>query len=724
MLVSTHTSEPAVAPSFQGVQTSGGLIGQLNATLNPEQRLAAETTEGPVMIVAGAGTGKTKTLIHRVATLLLKGVPPANIMVVTFTNKAASEIKERLEQMIGENGQYVHAGTFHSIIFRQILQPYAQSEYLLSLKLDMLQCAILDDKESLTLLKDSIADLPDSDRRDIEENEWGVGDFEKIMSEQRARGHDVLDFVHTIGTGSRDETKRRIAAAIWRGYNQRCREVNGIDFDDILVFASKLLKREPHIAEELSRQFRYIMLDEYQDTNPVQMNIMDAIASRHENICVVGDEKQSIYKFRGADIGVILSFQKRYQGTRMIDMNKSYRSYPSIIRFSNAVAAAMTQRLSDGQLNPQRQITESPHDLRRIKGDTVSMVGFEDERAEADTVCRAIMRDMSNGVAPDSIAVLYRNRGLKVELERILVDRNIPYELVGDTSFFQRAEVKDAVALVRFVFNPWDSVAGIRVLKATNMRVSDTAAKKAMKSQGVNVHEFLRQQSEKRLKAKAKSGADEEFTETAKKLRPFIEIGKMIRESAQYGDSPEFISECASELWDTYMRPVIEARGRKSGSEESSSAQQKIDNASQIFRRVHEGLKSGLSISEVIEDLQLMVESTAHNADQTARVQLMTVHASKGLEFDNVYIIGCDNQTTHGESEEIDVEQIEESRRLLYVGMTRAKKKLSISFSFERLHHGKYITTGPSAFIEEIELALGVKKITYETQAKQSGYAR
>lgn len=689
-------------------------LAKLNEPLNPEQRLAAETTEGPLMIVAGAGTGKTKTMIHRVATLMVKGVPAANIMIVTFTNNAAGEIKERLEGMIGENGQYVHAGTFHSIIFRQILQLYSHSEYLMGIGINMTECAILDDKESGSLLKDAIKELPDADKQQMDDNNWKVSEFEKVMGLEKAKGHDVHDFFARVAPGSRNEEKYRIIASVWSAYNKKCRDCNGIDFDDILLHADKMLKKEPQIAEELSRQFRYVMLDEYQDTNPVQMSIMDSIAKHHSNICTVGDEKQSIYKFRGADIEVILSFQKRYPSAVLVDMNKNYRSYQEIISYSNAVADAMGQKISDGQLDAQRQITEDSVQLKRKKANSVAMVEFANEKQEAATVTKAILRDLGVGVPGENIAILYRNRNLKSELERVLVDNNIPYQLIGDTSFFQKAEVKDAVALIRFVFHPWDSVAGFRTLKATSMRVSDAAAKKAMGKDGSNVSEFLRQQSVKRLKTTKKGQTEPDLTETAKKVKPFVEITKLLRDSVDYCDDPSYIRDALAELWDIYMRPGIEKKEKNATSGDGKgNLDLRLENVQHIFRRVKEHLESGMTITEIIEDLSMMVDNTVDmDSDSSDKIKLMTMHASKGKEFDNVYIIGLDNITTHGQEPEPD--EVEESRRLLYVGMTRAEKKLTMSYSLERLHNGEYIRPSGSEFIDEIEHRLGVSRLSMQ----------
>jgi len=694
------------------------VLDKLNKSLNPEQKRSAETTEGPLMIVAGAGTGKTKTVIHRVASLLVKGVPATNIMVVTFTNKAATEIKTRLEEMIGENGQYVHAGTFHSIIFREILKTNAGSKYLFDQNINMFECAILDDKEYKSLLKDAISELPEQDLLHIAENEWKLSDFESVMSHYRALGYDVYDFAATIVPGSKDEVKDRIIAAAWKKYGEKCREVNGIDFDDILIHASKMLIKEPDIAEELSMKFKYIMLDEYQDTNPVQMAIMDSIAKYHRNICTVGDEKQSIYGFRGSDITIILSFKERYLNAVLVDMNKNYRSYGNIITYFNALADAMGQKLSDGQLAPLRKIDETSEVIKSRRSNSVAMVEFANEDSEADAVINAVARDLRSGVKGDKIAILYRNRKLKEKLEKKFVDNNIAYKINGDSSFFQKSEVRDSIAMIRFIFNPWDSVAGFRLLKATTMKVSDKLAKKAMQEDGLNAHEFLIKKSKEKLKSKKKGESEPGPTRTAQLVSPFVTIAKLIKESVEYGDSPIFVRDALAELWDIYLRPSLEGKSSRAN-ESDHVTDMKIENVQHVFKRVKESLENGMVVQEIIEDLSMMVENNgAQEEDASNKVQFMTVHASKGLEFENVYVIGLDNVTTHGEEPSYD--DIEESRRLLYVAMTRAEKKLSMSYSIDRMHNGKYINPTGSPFIKEIEDRIGVKRISMVKRMEHS----
>lgn len=685
------------------------ILNDLNGDLNEAQREAAEAIYGPVIIIAGAGTGKTKTLTHRVATMLLMGIHPANIMLVTFTNKAAEEIRERIEKMVGENAQYITAGTFHSTIFRNILKRYPESRYLRSIGVSMEECVNIDPDEAEKLVDDAISQLSDEDKAQIEENEWKRSHFEKEMSAARANALDVNDYRASNSIGSDNEVLRRITATVWQTYNRLCREVNGIDFDDILLFADKMLKAEPRIAEELGERFKYIMLDEYQDTNKVQMGIMDSIAKIHKNICVVGDEKQSIYGFREADIKIILSFKTRYNEAKTVNMSKNYRSYPEIIRYSNACADAMNQRLSDGQLNAMCKFEETPSEREVRKSNQVVMAEFKSAFDEAETVAKAIRRDLVLKVEGKNVAVLYRNRASKTIVERKMVDLNIPYRVVGDVSFFQKKEVKDIVGMIRFIFHPWDTMAGYRFLGATSVGISLNAAKKAA-SEGHSVHDFLKEQAAKRLKPKKKDEVTE-LTAAAKKIAPFMDVSKMLREAVGYGDSPQFLKEAIAKIWDIYLKPGLEKVANRSDDDNELST--RLDNAEYVIDRFGKSLEKGMLIDEIIEDLVMMVENNPDmDKNLDTKVLLMTLHASKGLEFDNVYMIGMNERNMIGEEPTFD--DIEESRRLNYVGMTRAKKKLTMTFATHIQIYGEPVVTKASPFIEEIEDRLKVKRYVFK----------
>ncbi|MGD1524433.1 ATP-dependent helicase [Vibrio owensii] len=695
-----------INPELQAV------LDRINAPLNPEQKLAAETLHGPVMVIASAGAGKTKTLIHRVASMIVSGISPKDIMVVTFTNKAASEIKERLEEMpeIGLNAQFICAGTFHSIILREIIKQFPESKFLNAIGIDVREMTNIDEKDASSLLKQAVELQPEADRDIISDNEWRTSYFEKEMSIHRAMGHDVKDYVYDSSAGSDKEEFKRITANVWQTYNRLCREANGIDFDDILLFADKMLRAEPEIAKQLSERFKYMMLDEYQDTNKVQQSIMDAIAMHHNNICTVGDEKQSIYGFRGADINVIMGFKTRYSNANLIGLSRNYRSYSAIIGFANACADAMSQRLNDGQMINEKQVEEPPQLAAQRKSNLATMVEFHSAKQEAEYIVKGIMRDLRLGIKGQDIAVLYRNKTLKSLVEKKLVENQVPYELVGDTSFYQKAEVKDMIALVRFMFHPYDSMAGLRMLNATKFGVSQKKAKEAMAKDGVNVYEFLMQKSQERMKSKRKGDADFELKAYAKKLQPFMGLCKEVKDAAYFGDNPQFIADVIAQVWDIYFKPSLELKSKRSTSaDHQDQMDTRIQNVQFVLERLTDSLKKGMTIDEVIEDLVFMVEANPElDRNKDAKVKLMTLHASKGLEFENVYMIGVDELTMCGDEPSDD--EVEESRRLTYVGITRAMKKLAISYAKSRSNFGEEVHVQGSRFLDEIESRLNVKR--------------
>lgn len=696
-------------------------IKEMNKPLNEEQRLAAETTEGPVILVAGAGAGKTKTLIHRAATLLMKGVPATNLLMVTFTSKAAEEIKSRLSDMVGEDAQYITAGTFHSVIFNEIIRKSQESEYLTNLGYiidDTL--AILDESDSDKLVKDAIKELSEEDRLQMEDNGWNHKTIKSAMGLAKAEGFDAHDYLSTITPGCKDEEFKRITANVWASYTLKCRDNNGMDFDDILVLCDKMLKREPYMAEELSYRFRYIHLDEYQDTNTVQMSIMDTIAKQHEvpNIFVVGDEKQCIYGFRGANNKVILQFRDRYKNVIQLDLTTNYRSLSKVIEASNALASAMHQRLSDGQLKTMRQMDMDPNTAKARKTNSVTFAEFHDQAQEAKMVRLAIQRDLKAGVKGKDIAVLYRNRNLKTEIERELIECDIPYKLVGDTSFYGRKEVRDVIAMIRFIFKKSDLLAAFRVFKCSRIPFTEDTIKHFMKTNPKSIRKFLESKGSETKNPK-KGQKTPELREDAKKALNLLNLTHELRETAQYIDDPASIKEVLATFWDKFLREKCENEARKKSKTDNNEVfEQHIANVQIILDIVEKGLEREMEIEDIVNDLVFRVEHEDEKRDDTEdTIQLLTIHASKGLEYKNVYLIGMDNVTSPGP--EAEYEQIEEERRIVYVGLTRAEDKLAVSYARNRVHHGKHLQLQGSPFLDEIEAVTKQRRYIAEDPTKQ-----
>jgi DNA helicase-2/ATP-dependent DNA helicase PcrA len=686
---------------------------KLLSGLNDEQQRAAVHILGPIQVTAGAGAGKTRTLIQRTAIMLTIGIPASDILLVTFTQKAAQEIKLRLQDQIGDNAQYITAGTFHSIIYARILKKFHDAPFLHAAGYDFTLTSILDQSDSDKFFKESFSELPPDDLIACEENEWEMADFKKEFSRFRSAGMDSHDLLMQLSPKDKNYEFLRVCVSIWNSYTHKCKAANGIDFDDILVLSAKLLHAQPELAKEISGAFKYIMLDEYQDTNPVQQMIMDAIALNHRNIMVVGDEKQAIYGFRNADISVMLGFAKRYLDCVLVNMNRNYRSNPLIIHWANACARSMheSQRLTDGMLRAESTLAAKKP----------VVIEFENEDQEADVLVKAIMRDKRRGIPGKEIAVLYRNRNVKNALERKLVELGQEYMVVGDTSFYQRAEVKDALALLRFIFRPWDQLAGIRVLKASRMGVSSDSAKNASES-GITIFNHLKMQSEKKLKVTGKN-TKSEYSAAAKKIRPFLQITQELRESVEFGDSPEFLKEVISELWDIYLRPKITAAAKKNADTESNDAiDNKMQNVHQIFTNFQKGLDKGLTVEQVLDEFSMMSEEHPDmDRANDQKIRLMTVHASKGLEFQNIYMMGMDNATY---SEDLPFDELEEERRNVYVGMTRAQQQLVMSYCKLRTVYGKETQLDKAIFVKEILRIVNENVMVYNAFAAQQTLQR
>ncbi len=676
--------------SLSAAQSNDEAVEMLMQGLNAGQREAAMTINGPVAAIAGAGAGKTKTMIHRTAHMLISGIPATSIMLVTFTNKGADEIKNRLQEMVGEDAQYITAGTFHSIIYRCILKQYADHPFFQEAQRNFAECSILDDSEAKTLFEQALSMLPEESLEVLNENEW-VKDIDAEMRRARAKGLNADAYARTkIGFGDPKDLLFRMTYDVWTCYEKLMVSMNAIDFDGILMEALDLLNADPTLGKELSTRFGYLMLDEYQDTNPVQMKIMDHIARHHENIFVVGDEKQSIYRFRGSDITVILGFQKRYKNARIIDMSTNYRSTANILKAANIVADHMGQKITDGQLSVGKNYEG--------QGGEVALVEFQTDLEEAEKVAAAVRRDMAQGVLGKDIAILYRSRLSKAAIEQELVKRGIDYKIVGDVGFYQRAEVRNAIALLRMIFRPWDAMAALRILKNTSFGVSDASAKKAM-SKGQTVQAYLKEQAEK-------TRGKNEPTAVSQKVKPLLGAMDAIRQLVAFEEDPEYIRKSVERLWEIYLMGGVKKQAEKDTGSVDNALEARMQHVNFLFDRFFSEMAEGRKPEDILDELAMLAEgSKQQNQDTRHLVQLMTIHASKGLEFRNVYIPSADKDTSIAESEDIDDK--EEERRIFYVAVTRAMEKLSISYARRKRKFGSLMQAEPSPYLMELSRGLG-----------------
>ena len=660
-----------VAPG--GELTEDKVLGGLNA----EQVEAVRTLEGPVLVTAGAGAGKTAALIRRTMNLIRTGVPPANIVVMTFTNKAADEIKSRLADSVGDEvADAVVAGTFHSVVLNEMLMPSIDSEYLRSIGVDPAQLSVMDDSDSLKAMRGVFDDLDEAAAAAMEDAEITPSKALEVMSVERAAGGSSMGLRELGGS---DE---RLIADVWDRYSDVCRMFNGVDFDDILCIAADMLEAEPERARRFAERHKHWLLDEYQDTNPAQMRIVDAIVKSHENVFAVGDEKQSIYKFRGSDVQVMLSFRERFPNARLISMNSNYRSQPAIIKAANVCAHAMHERLTDGQLQA----------MRNIEGASPAVVRTPSGRKEADAVIQAVRRDLRGGVEGKDVAVLYRSRALRNEVEHAFVEHGIPYELVGDTSFHRRVEVRDAMGLLGFLLRPWDAPSTFRLLNATSLGVSESACRQAMSKKRVSPEKFLREKAATRTVGGKK-------TKVAETMTPLLEYREACEEMLELGAQPSEIAGAAAKAWDLLLRPRLARKAKDS----VERFKEQVRNVEVLFGQFEGKMLAGRLPDQALAEMQLL--SAADNDATEDKVRLMTIHAAKGMEFDSVYMIGCEDDSPE--------DDMEEERRIHYVGMTRARKRLSMFHAGERMLFGKVRPRSPSPFIKELVSSGAVRQVEW-----------
>lgn len=700
-------SETITLSQIKSLPTLDDQVGLLMDGLNPGQLEAAMTLQGAVAAIAGAGSGKTHAFTRRICHMLLTGIPATQIFAVTFTNKGAAEIVERLEGMIGPDSQFIAAGTFHSLIYRHILKAYATHPYLASINLDMNECAILDEDEADTLRDEAIKSLDEKHQEMIKAEGWAKS-IKAEMEQARSRGLTAEAYAkEKIGFGDENDILYRITVDVWTRYSALCRVANGIDFNDILVTALSLMKKDPTVGQELAVKFRYLMLDEYQDTNPVQMQIIDDIAKHHGNIFVVGDEKQAIYSFRGSDITIILEFKKRYPNAVIVEMDYNYRSTGPILEAANCIARHMSQRVTDGQLLPGLDFTGQ-------SVAKVSLVEFESDREEARMLAMAIQRDLTRGgMKGKDIAVIYRSRLGKALIEQELVKKGIDYHVVGDISFYQRAEVKNAISLLRYTFRPWDSVATLRLLKNTSFGVSDVSAKKSMAQNKQSANAYL-------VELSNKTGAKSKPTAVAQKLKPMLTVMQAVRRLVAYDEDADYIRSKVERLWEIYMSANVKKAAEKDSGPLDEATEARMTNVKFLFDRFFGELKAGRKPEDILDELAMMSDGKNQTErDKQNMVNLLTMHASKGLEFPYVYLPCMDDDTTPGQKNDPveDFDALEEERRIAYVGFTRARMKLSVSYAKKKAKHGKILDVKASPWVREVSLGTNNPILKYRAAA-------
>ena len=643
--------------------------------LNSVQREAVTRSEGPALIVAGAGSGKTRVLTYRIAWLLQQGVPAGRIMALTFTNKAAREMKERIQKLSSASRQpsgfrYLWMGTFHSICTR-LLRPEADK---LGYTRDF---TIYDTADSKSLLKSICKE------HGMDEKTYKPAAVQGRISMAKNAGITPAQYGADQRLLREDREARMYEIPmLYEQYEARLKASNAMDFDDLLLNMLRLMEHFPDVRKRIQEQFEYILVDEYQDTNYIQFLLVKTLAEPQNNICVVGDDAQSIYSFRGADIRNILNFRRQYPGAQLFKLERNYRSTQSIVNAANS--------LIHKNINQIEKTVYSEN----AKGEPLVLNAYMDDRAEAEGVAQQIaFSHRTSAVSYDGIAVLYRTNAQSRVIEGELRKLNIPYRIYGGTSFYQRKEIKDALGYFRLAVNPRDNEALLRIVGFPGRGIGDTTMKKV----SLNAIEHHRCYLDV-MRSPEDTGLDVGAA-TIKKIRAFASYMDGLNEQSEQMDAFAF----AQMVLRTSGISTALAMDRTPEGIDRAQNVQELLNAIQEFvaLRMQEGIDF-TPVTDFLSEVSLLTDQDDNLDDTTQRVTLMTVHAAKGLEFPVVFIVGLEENLFPSQFASRP-EEIEEERRLLYVAVTRAKEQCRLSFARQRFRNGSVTFASPSRFLNDID---------------------
>jgi DNA helicase II / ATP-dependent DNA helicase PcrA len=632
--------------------------------LNEPQRQAVLHEEGPLLVLAGAGSGKTRVLTHRIAHLIRTGkARPGEILAITFTNKAAQEMRERVEMLVGPRTRAMWVMTFHSACARLMRAEADKLGYTRTF-------TIYDESDSLRLVKRV------ADELEIDTKRFAPRGLKRQISDAKNIGLDAAGYREQVSSFF-----EQTAADVYELYEKRIHSMNAMDFDDLLLRSVNLFELYPDVRKRYSNQFRQILVDEYQDTNRTQYRFLELISEEHRNLFVVGDEDQSVYGFRSADIRNILDFQKDFPDAEIVRLEQNYRSTRPILDVANAVIQNNRQRLG------KHLWTEIE------KGDPPIIRELDDEHAEARYVAGEIERLVDEGMSRSEIAVFYRTNAQSRVLEDTLVRYGVSYQVIGGTKFYDRAEIKDALAYLTFLTNPSDAVAFGRVVNSPKRGIGDTTQARIL-NHANTVGEVV---WEIALRPDIVPGLG---TAAIKAVSRFMSIMERLQERVDSASVPELLEETLQESG--YMDSLraertIEAEGRVENLEELISV-----------AREYEATAEEPSVEEFLQQVALFSEQDNLTSDEGI-VTLMTIHNAKGLEFPVVFLLGMeDGVFPHMRS--IEAGDVEEERRLAYVGITRAKQRLYLTYARQRSLYGGSEWNLPSRFLDEIPADLAERQ--------------
>lgn len=642
--------------------------------LNPSQRAAVEYNDGPQLVIAGAGSGKTRVLTYKIAYLLEHGIPAGHILALTFTNKAAREMKGRIAQLVGDEvARYLWMGTFHSICARILRQEADKIGYTRDY-------SIYDTTDSKSLLKHIVKDMQ------LDEKTYKVGTLLGRISMAKNHLLSPTQYAANREFTMQDRFERLYEMTrIYTEYNRRLRAANAMDFDDLLFMTNVLFKQDEEVLHKYQDIFQYVLVDEYQDTNYSQYLIVKRLAEPQNHVCVVGDDAQSIYSFRGANIENILTFQKGYANAQMFKLERNYRSTQTIVNAANSLI-----RHNKGQIFKEVY-------SEKEQGDRLRLSTYMTDRDEAQAVAQQIKMLMKAGakgdLTYDDIAVMYRTNAQSRVIEDELRHLSIPYRIYGGTSFYQRKEIKDAIAYFRLAVNPADNEALLRVINYPIRGIGDTTVgrvNEAARATGVSLYEVICDPDG----AKAEVAAA-----TKKKLTDFAQ---MIQRFAQRADTQDAYS-----FADDVLRESGVMRDAKSDTSQEGVA--RLENLQEMLAGIHEFVenrkKQGTDftpMADFLAEVSLLTDQDERQNDEQPRVTLLTVHSAKGLEFRVAFIVGLEENLFPSQFCQ-SPKDLEEERRLLYVAITRAMEQCYLMCARQRFRNGQTTFSSPSRFIKDID---------------------
>lgn len=628
--------------------------------LNPPQRQAVETTEGPLLIMAGAGSGKTRVLTHRIAWLIAnRKAPPWAILAITFTNKAAREMQERVSKLVGPEGRDIWVSTFHSMCVRILRKDIDKLGFTSNF-------SILDSTDQLSVIRNCMKDL------NIDTKKFEPKAVQAVISTNKNELITPAQYEQKIG-----DYFEGLVAKVYTKYQHRLRSNNSLDFDDLIMKTIQLFKEAPEVLDFYQKKFKYIHVDEYQDTNRAQYMLCRMLADGHHRICVVGDSDQSIYRWRGADIANILNFEQDYPEATTILLEQNYRSTSNILNAANGVIALNTGR------KPKKLWTDSD------EGAKIKVFRGDSEHDEGYFVTGEISKNVKQGQSYQNHAILYRTNAQSRVIEEILIKSDIPYQIVGGIKFYDRKEIKDILAYLRLLSNPDDDISLARIINVPKRGLGDTTVGKlavAAAERGVSIFRVLQTVDDLGFAGRTRNALVEfyDMIEALHRMVEFLSVTELT----------EKILELSQYRLELQKENTLESRSRLENIDEFLSVTMEFEKNNE-----------DKSLVSFLTDLALIADIDSVNDNEEDRddaVVLMTMHSAKGLEFPTVFIIGMEEGVFPHSRAFQDNDELEEERRLAYVGITRAEKQLFLSCARSRTLFGRTTANPPSRFLEEI----------------------